>query len=501
MPSQLSVLLIGTDEGMIETGDALIGRKAFSMRQLDAQRETLVLPDRRLFEVTAAFYTQIGLVPGTVLEFHLSKELVSDITSSAYDAVIIIMEIEANLSLSHTIAAKLLMEDKFWKKFVKRKGAIVVTRADRFRKAQNTGEITVSFMEWMRKTEGFCGILFKEMEERCVLFDNYGLDDVLNNQRHELIIMMDSQVVVGEQYTEMMFKEADMLLHKLERDFGDLKQQVQTKTISLEEDSQKKDERLKEMNNQLERLKQEVFNMQTMQQHFDKQVVNLKDQVHTIEQEKFQKKGEKRTIRERIRGSSFLERIKSLASSHPQLHSRKLLPISLLLLLLLLPLLSSLWLVTSHNRKEVTALDVNSTDFKLEQAVKRMKEIEKHLAGLKILDMTKKQKMEELNQTDYKNVSKIRLEMAEEFTKLKERLLNETAELTEDIRKNITYRILVWDMIESLPLSLPLIMVLTLLLLLLAPVPLPVPWASLLAALLVVLLILQLLLLLVLLGA
>ena len=210
-------------------------------------------------------------------------------------------------------------------------------------------------------------------------------------------------------------------------------------------------------------------------------------------EKKKQKKN--RNYFERIRDSLLWERMKSLASSYPQLHTpriRKLLFILILFFLLLLPLLSSLWSVTSNSLKEITALDVRSdlrsyVDLKLEKVVKRIQENEKHLFGL--------------NETDLNNVSKIRQEMTEQFTQLKERLLNETADLTEDIKKNITSRILVWDMIESLPLSLPLIMVLTLLVLLLTPVPLPVPWAWLLAALLAALLILQFLLLLVLLGA
>ena len=184
------------------------------------------------------------------------------------------------------------------------------------------------------------------------------------------------------------------------------------------------------------------------------------------------------------------------------LHSsriRKLLLV-LLLVLFLLPLLSLLRFITLNNQEETSACDVRSVDLKLEQVVKRVQEMEKHLAELKIIDQMKSQKLEEINHKGIYDVSKIRQEMAEQFKEMRERLLTETADLTEDMRKNITGRILVWDMIKSLPLSLPLIMVLTLLVLLLTPVPLPVPWAGLLAALLVALLILQLLLLLVLLG-
>ncbi|KAK3762224.1 hypothetical protein RRG08_057462 [Elysia crispata] len=200
-------------------------------------------------------------------------------------------------------------------------------------------------------------------------------------------------------------------------------------------------------------------------QNLDTQLLKCEEQVL---QEQIKRKEEVQTMKE-----EFERRFREM---------RNVLLILLLLLLLLFSLFSLLWPVTSNSRRENAALNVSSLDLKLEKAVKRMQDIEKHLAY-----QMKSPKLKELNETDPNNVSKIRQEMVEQFTELKERLLNDTADLTKDIRKNITGSILVWDMIESLPLSLPLIMVLTLLLLLLTPVPLPVPWASLLGASLVAL--------------
>ncbi|KAK3790224.1 hypothetical protein RRG08_027439 [Elysia crispata] len=424
--------------------------------------------------------------------------------------------------------------------FVKGKGVIVVTQAERFRDARNKGKIEVSFIEWMRKQGKVYRTLLQETQERCLLFDNAGSEDVLNKQRHELIHMIDSRVLGGAHYTDMKFKEAGLLPKKLEQDLEELKQQVQKKTTSFKEieirNSQKTNKNLKYMNNQIDELREELLqgiaekigvilenvdknSKQAEQrserleeklnklekvseeaarysQELENQVLELKNQALKKKNDDDRKEETKknRNYFERIRDSLLWERMKSLASSYPQLHTpriRKLLFILILFFLLLLPLLSSLWSVTSNSLKEITALDVRSdlrsyVDLKLEKVVKRIQENEKHLFGL--------------NKTDPNNVSKIRQEMTEQFTELKERLLNETADLTEDIKKNITSRILVWDMIESLPLSLPLIMVLTLLVLLLTPVPLPVPWAWLLAALLAALLILQFLLLLVFLG-
>ena len=547
MSSQLRVLLVGSFEGMTETGNTLLCREAFTLTQPQAQRRTVNLPDGRLLQVTGAYYRHEVTEPdGTK---RLSEELVSDITSSVYHAVIFIMEIGSSFRLFYPTTAEYMMKDKSWKNFVQRKCVIVVTGGDRFKEAQSKGEITVSFIDWMRELWGIPETLFQETQERCLLFDNSGFEVVVNKQRDELIDMIDNRVIVGEYYTDMKLKEAELLLQKLETNLEELKQNVQINTKLLEENSQKTDVSLKDMNNQLEGLKKELLKeigernavIQTIKDKFDKDSKDsaqrsemLGEQLNNSEkvcktileeavrnsqelekqvlefkkqalQEKIERKDETQTERE----SSLWERFKSLAMSHLQLHTerkRNLLLMLFLLLLLLLPLLSSLWPVTSNSRKEITALDVRSdlrryVDLKLELAVKRIRKIEKHLAGLNILDVMKSQKSKKVNQTDHKNVSKIRLEMVDQITELKERLLNETAKLTKDIKKNIAGRILVWDMIKSLPLSLPLIMVLTLLLLLLTPVPLPVPWAWLLAALLVALLILQFLLLLVLLGA
>ena len=539
MSSQLRVLLVGADELMTEIGNALLGWEAFTLPQSQAQRETVSLPDGRLLQVTAAYFRHHDTGSDGVKR--TSEKLVSDITSSAYHAVIFIIEIDSCLNLSYPVAAECMMKES-WKKFVKKKGVIVVTGGDRFRQARNKGEITVSFTEWMWKHGRFCGALFQEIQWRYLLFDKVGLGDVINKQRQELIDMIGSRVLVGELYIDMKFKEAELLSQKLETNLEQLKEQINKKTASLKEtekiNSQKTDGSLKDMNNQIVGLKEVVREnierigvMQTIQdnlvkdtketeqrslrfenqltdlekvfdqklekasqdlQELKKYLLDLKRQVlqeYNKREEEFQTSIEE--FKRHVKESYLWERMKSLALSHTQLHPsriRKLLLILFFLMLLLLPLLSSLWPLTSNSRKEITALDIRSdlrryVDLKLEQAVKRLQEKEKHVARL--------------NKTDPNNVSKIRQEMTEEFTKLKERLLNETADLTGDIRKNITGRILVWDIIMSLSLSPPLIMVLTLLLLLLAPVTSPVPWVSLLAALLVAFLILQFLLLLV----
>ncbi|KAK3790226.1 hypothetical protein RRG08_027441 [Elysia crispata] len=509
---------------------------------LQKKQERFNLPDGRLLLVTAA-YRRIGLDLLTVpisLDI-LSEEHVSQITSPAYHAVIIILEINSDLSLKSPLSAKRMMLHDSLSDLVTRKGVIVVTRGDRFQEAQNKGEITVSFIDWIRNCRGIPGGLFQATQERCILFDNAGSEDVLNTQRHELIHMIDSRVLGEGHYTDMKFKEAELLPKKLKKDLEKLKQHVQKKTTSFKEieirNSQKTNKNLKYMNNQIDELREELLQgiaekigvilenvdknskqaeqrserleeklnkLEKVSEEAARYSQELENQVLELKKQALQKKNdddrkvETKTNRnhfERIRDSLLLEIMKSLASSYPQLHTsriRKLLFILILFFLLLLPLLSSLWPVTSNSLKEITALNVRSdlrsyVDLKLEQVVKRIQENEKHLFGL--------------NKTDLNNVSKIRQEMTEQFTQLKERLLNETADLTEDIKKNITSRILVWDMIESLPLSLPLIMVLTLLVLLLTPVPLPVPWAWLLASILVALLILQFLLLLVLLGA
>ncbi|KAK3783592.1 hypothetical protein RRG08_019719 [Elysia crispata] len=597
MASQLRVWLYGRGMWIKETVSALLGRKDFSLSDSQVQQGAVTLPDGRLLQVTTAFYTEHPF--SSDLVSLVSEKRISEILNGSH-AVILVMEINSDLSLSSFLPKQVLSKNTFRKNVVKRRGVIVVTRGDRFREAQRKGKISVSFVDWMRNYRGIPGALFEETQERCILFDNAGSEDVLNKQRDELIHMIDNRVLGGGHYTDMKFKEAELFSRELNTDLQELKQKVRKNIASLEGKSQKTETCLKHMNNQLEGLQEDLKEktgalqttlgnfdrdskeaaqrLQTLEtqliklekncatdsqeaaqrfqtletqliklekncatdsqeaaqrfqtletqliklekncatdsqeaeqrserleqfteleckkvsekaardsQELEKQILELKKQVL---QEKIERKEETQTNRDRIEGirdSLLWERIKSLASSYPQLlHTsriRKQLLILILLVLLLLPLLSSLWPVTSNSLKEITALDVRSdlrsyVDFKVEQAVKRIQENEKHLFGL--------------NKTDPNNVSKIRQEMTEQFTEVKERLLNEIADLNGDIKKNITGRILVWDKIESLPLSLPLRMVLTLLLLLLTTVPF----------LLAALLILQFLLSLVLLG-
>ncbi|KAK3783590.1 hypothetical protein RRG08_019717 [Elysia crispata] len=513
MSSQLRVLLLGRDRWTTETGNALLGREDFSLSESPVQRETVRLPDGRSLQVIPERYGEDPALSKFV--FLWSEEHTSH-TATASDAVILVMEINSDLRLSYFLPKGVWTENTPWRNVVKRKGVIVVTRGDRFREAQNKGEITVSFIDWMRNCGGIPGILFQATQERCLLFDNAGSEDVLNTQRDELIHMIDSRVLGEGFYTDMKFKEAELFSRELNKDLQELKQKVHKDIGSLEEKSQKTETCLKHMNNQLEglqeNLKEKTGVLQTTLGNFDRDSKETEERFQTLETQliKFEKNcaTDSQEAAQRFQtletqliklekncatdSQEAAQRFQTLETQLIKLEKiRKPLLILILLVLLLLPLLSSLWPVTSNSLKEITALDVSSDlrrymDLKLEQAVKIIQENEKHLFGL--------------NETYPNNVSKIRQEMTEQFTQLKERLVHETADLTEDIKKNITSRILVWDMIESLPLSLPLIMVLTLLVLLLTPVPLPVPWAWLLAALLAALLILQFLLLLVLLG-
>ena len=475
MPRQLRILLVGTDRRMAETGDALVGRKAFSKRQSRTQRETSVLPDGRVLEVTTAHSGHV--VPGSDDVKRLSEELVSDIASTVYHAVLFIMGIQSNFCPA---AAECMMADKSWKNFVKKKGVIVVIGGERLGEEQNKGEITVSFLDWVKRKGDIFENLLREMQMRWISLNEAESQDVLNKQRDELVDMIDSRVLGEGHYTDLKFNEAKLLSLKVGKSLQDLKQEVSKENaerIGVTQIMQDNfDKESKEAAQRSERLEKRLTDFENVckkdsekatrdSQNLDTQLLKCEEQVL---QEQIKRKEEVQTMKE-----EFERRFREM---------RNVLLILLLLLLLLFSLFSLLWPVTSNSRRENAALNVSSLDLKLEKAVKRMQDIEKHLA-----DQMKSPKLKELNETDPNNVSKIRQEMVEQFTELKERLLNDTADLTKDIRKNITGSILVWDMIESLPLSLPLIMVLTLLLLLLTPVPLPVPWASLLGASLVAL--------------
>ncbi|GFS27321.1 hypothetical protein ElyMa_005257600 [Elysia marginata] len=192
MSSDLRILMLGADDMITAIGNSLLGRKVFDEEQNTCQRDSVALADGRTLHVTAALCRQVFYVSDGM--FRLSDQLVTDINSTDYHAVILSMEIKTNLTLTYPTAADTMLKEEAWKNFLRKKGIIVVREANTFTKAQKSEEISGSFLDWMRTQTGVVGTIFQELQERCLLFDTTGSQDVLNKKRSELVDMIDVQV-------------------------------------------------------------------------------------------------------------------------------------------------------------------------------------------------------------------------------------------------------------------------------------------------------------------
>ena len=175
-----------------------------------------------------------------------------------------------------------------------------------------------------------------------------------------------------------------------------------------------------------------------------------------------------------------------------------------MLLFLLIPLL---WSAPTNRPREITMRDegldlrryVNS---KFEETTKRLRKMERRIAGLKT---DGHDKTGASNEKDSERADK-RIQLTEEeFAEIKQQVMIDSTVQVEEIQRIVEKYCEkgshLWEMIKSLPISLPLLIGLTVTILSVSTVPLPVPFPALLAALFVSLLILQLLLLVILLGA
>ncbi|GFS27324.1 hypothetical protein ElyMa_005257900 [Elysia marginata] len=172
MSSDLRILLLGRYDRITEIGNSLLGRKVFNEEQKTHQRDSVALACGRTLHMTVPLRRQF--ISGSGGVDGLSDELVTDINSTDYHAVILSMDIDTDLSLLYPIAARFMLEEEAWTNFIKKRGIIVVRETHRFSNAQKSGEISVSFLDWMRTKTDVDGTLFQEVQERCLLFDTTG---------------------------------------------------------------------------------------------------------------------------------------------------------------------------------------------------------------------------------------------------------------------------------------------------------------------------------------
>ena len=269
-------------------------------------------------------------------------------------------------------------------------------------------------------------------------------------------------------------------------------------SMRAKERSQEQEQQILELNQQLEQVNEKST----------VEFTRATERLETVEQELTSQIEEIKGELERTRERSVWNRVVSLPQSLPVQTSPRL-GLALLVLLVLLSLLIPLLRPAPANRqREITMLDesldlrryVNS---KFEEATKRLREMERRIAGLKIGGNGK---IGASYEKDSERADKRIQQIEEQFAELKEQVMIDSTVQVEEIQRMVEEKYSkkgshLMEMIRSLPISLPLLIGLTVTILSVSTVPLPVPFPALLAALFVSLLILQLLLLVLLLGA
>ena len=256
-------------------------------------------------------------------------------------------------------------------------------------------------------------------------------------------------------------------------------------------------------------LEQQIVQLkQQLEEKTTKESTRATERLETVKQELTSQIEEIKGELEQTRERSLWNRVASLPQSLP-LQTSPRLGLALLVLLVLLSLLIPLFRPAPTNRPwEITMLDeglelrryVNS---KFEESTKRLREMERQIAELKIDGYDK---TEASNENDSERADKRIQQIEEQFAELKEQVMIDSTVQVEEIQRMVEEKysnkgLHLWEMIRSLLVSLPLLIGLTVTILSVSTVPLPVPFPALLAALFVSLLILQLLLLVLLHGA
>ena len=530
MWSDLRILVVGFVDkdysDVFSTLNALVGRQAFTRDRWKEKQEACV-------EVEGGRRLLVTYMPFTLFRDMgkaYSEGRTTELDNTLYHCVVIAMAfIESVLYVRHNPVVSQTLSQKFGESFLRKHCVVIVSGGDRFDKARSEGWVTKTFLEWCRSQssdEDFNRV-FHGVQERWLLFNTNGSQDELKQQRQQLVDIVDTQILVGSHYTDMKFKEVEIKAAKSEKQNSELKRELEKKTRALEERqhsdscnmverSQKLEQRLDEKTRSIvERQQSDSFKimerlqeMEQLHEKSTKEFTRATERLETVEQELTSQIEEIKGELQRTRERSVWNRVVSLPQSLPVQTSPKL-GLALLVLLVLLSLLIPLLRPAPTNRqREITmrneGLDLRRyVNSKFEEATKRLREMERRIAGLKI---DGQDKTGASNEKDSERADKRIQQIEEQFAELKEQVMIDSTVQVEEIQRIVEEKYSekgshLMEMIRSLPVSLPLLIGLTVAILSVSTVSLPVPFPALLAALFVSLLILQLLLLVLLLGA